>query len=194
MAPWEHYLFAQFKSTPLILYKHMECIYTDSCGRKRKGILVTCKECSKEFPTRKDQTYDCCSKKCRSEHQSTKIEYDCAQCQQKFFIRPSRLNGSKSKLLFCSRKCKDIAQRLGGIDEILPSHYGTGNKSTAYRNQYRRLNNTEKLSCFRCGYNEFECGIDIHHKNGDHNDMSKENLLALCAPCHRALHFKFWSL
>ena len=83
---------------------------------------------------------------------------------------------------------------IGGIKEIMPPHYGTGKYSDAYRRAYKTLNNIDKLVCKRCDYCEFECGIDIHHINKNRNDNSIENLIALCSPCHKALHCKCWCL
>lgn len=43
--------------------------------------------------------------------------------------------------------------------------------------------------CSRCGFvPEDICQLDTHHINEDHRDNSPENLVTLCANCHRLLH------
>jgi len=76
----------------------------------------------------------------------------------------------------------------------------------------------EKITCIRCGYNEFPCGIDEHHlkydggknHNNFHHTLSvymhrlcletfqkrflERDTIFLCSNCHRALHYGYWSL
>lgn len=166
--------------------------YVDSVGHKRKGIKVSCHTCQKSFLTRKDQAARYCSRKCFHSAQRRRVTHNCAYCGKLFELRQSRI--SKSGLHCCSKKCKDRAQRIGGVTKMLPSHYGTGSSSASYRAEYHRLTGLEKLACGRCGYDEFECGIDIHHLDSDRQNNKKENLFALCAPCHRALHNGLWQI
>lgn len=40
--------------------------------------------------------------------------------------------------------------------------------------------------CFRCGFiPEHSRQLDVHHRNGNHRDDRVENLVTLCANCHR---------
>src|SRR5208282_827246 len=59
----------------------------------------------------------------------------CATCGKDFQTPISRIRRSKSGFHFCSRACKDIAQRLDGIKEIHPAHFGTAttSDSSTYR-------------------------------------------------------------
>ena len=86
-------------------------------------------------------------------------------------------------------KCKDEAQKIGGIKEIMPPHYGTAEKET-----YRELFQQSEFICRRCGYNEFVGCVDIHHIDENHKNNEKANLMPLCATCHKALHWKLWKL
>lgn len=166
--------------------------FTDSTGKKRQGIEVACATCGQLFQSRSDQVRKFCSLECRSAAAKTEVKLSCASCGDEFVRTPSKLKCSRSGIYFCSRKCKDDAQRLGEIEAILPSHYGTSScrNSEFYRKVYK--SHYGDLRCGRCGYDEFECGIDIHHLDGCYTNNEKENLFALCAPCHRALHNKLW--
>ena len=108
----------------------------------------------------------------------------------KFLQNQSKQSQSKSGLFFCSRKCKDEAQQLGGIKAIMPNHYGTANGTLSYRDKFEN----SELVCRRCGYNEFTCGVDIHHIDKDRTNNDKSNLIPLCSNCHKALHFRHWKL
>lgn len=155
------------------MYNHL--MFTGKDGRRRKGVLVSCKTCGKEFATRIDQPGKYCSKLCQCLGSRNRSTLECTWCKRKFERIVSALKLSKSGLYFCCRNCKDDAQILGGIKEIMPDHFGKGNGQYTYRKTYKRLYRVNKLTCTRCGYNE------------------KENLLALCICCHRALHNKQWS-
>ena len=55
--------------------------------------------------------------------------------------------------------------------------------------------------CLRCGYFEFECSLDVHHKKKSKNldwQCSKfqdwNNLIFLCRNCHHALHQGKWKI
>jgi hypothetical protein len=166
--------------------------FSNTDGQKRKGVVLSCELCQKEFISRKDQLRRFCSKECSSLDRRKREISTCANCNIEFETKLSCQKASKSGFRFCSRACKDKAQCIGGIKEIMPPHFGTGKSSRAYRNLYRQLTQNENLCCLRCSYNEFECGIDIHHIDRDRNNNVLENLIALCAPCHRALHCGYW--
>lgn len=43
--------------------------------------------------------------------------------------------------------------------------------------------------CEMCGYTPFfRVALDVHHRDGDKNNNEPENLMTLCASCHRELH------
>lgn len=180
------------KIVSTLLYKVMDTIqFIDASGRKRRGIERICPVCGKAFITRVDQPFETCGKECRWKLRSQKGSKTviCAWCKKECVKLKSKLKGSKSGLYFCCRSCKDQAQRLGGIKEIMPPHYGTA-EETGYRSKF----STNELYCRRCGYKEFTCGVDVHHIDKDHSNVEKENLIPLCSPCHRGLHWGLWDL
>lgn len=157
-----------------------------------KKIIKQCLYCEQDFKT--EQRYvdrghgKFCSLKCSANYQAEhkpkpKPNVECAYCSKKFYLNASSQKKSKSGLFFCSRTHKNAAQRIGGIKEIQPSHYGTS--VTDYRGlALRELPN----QCNRCGYNKFSQALQVHHidENRDNNELS--NLEILCPTCHWEHH------
>lgn len=132
-----------------------------------------------------------CSRKCSGEYKSKNIKpkapnVSCAYCNDNFYIPSSKKRNSKSGLYFCCREHKDQAQRIGGIKEIMPPHYGETQQN--YRYIVFRDNNKPR-QCERCQYNKHKAAIVVHHKdrNRENNDIS--NLEVLCANCHAIEHW-----
>jgi predicted RNA-binding Zn-ribbon protein involved in translation (DUF1610 family) len=120
------------------------------------------------------------------------VKFTCAKCGNSFYSKPSRINNSKSGLLFCSRKCKDEAQRIGGIKEIQPPHYKDGLFN--YRqNAFREYDH----KCNRCGYDKVVEILQVHHIDENRENNQIENLEILCPNCHEENHHynksgRFW--
>lgn len=175
-----------------------------SDGKKRKATRVVCENCTKETLQRTTNRSAArfCSQKCGSEYQSrTKsVDVACKWCEKAFRRKQSSLLNSKSGFYFCSRTCKDEAQKLGGIKEIQPPHFGTRTRPKPRKrknnnhNTHRKLFTESEFVCIRCGYKEFTGSVDIHHKDFNHLNNDKSNLLPLCANCHRALHYGKWKI
>lgn len=109
----------------------------------------------------------------------------CTNCNTSFHKSESKKKGSKSGLYFCSRICKDTAQRIGGIKEIQPDHYKDGlynYREVAFRNFEKECNN--------CGYNEHIEILQVHHIDRNRKNNSPENLKILCPNCHMWNHYK----
>jgi hypothetical protein len=83
----------------------------------------------------------------------------CAFCGVEFYLNNSKQKGSKSGLFFCSRAHKDTAQRIGGIEDIMPTHYGTGNGSYDYR---KRAFDTYPHECAVCGWKEYPEVLEVN--------------------------------
>lgn len=106
----------------------------------------------------------------------------CAYCDKKFYKSPSRK--SKSGLFFCCRDHKDLAQRIGGLKEIQPDHYGDG--SWNYREIAFRSYPEE---CDRCGFDLVSNVLEVHHIDRDRCNNEVTNLEVLCPTCHRLEHY-----
>ena len=161
--------------------------FVEKNGKRREGITKNCLNCFEEFIARTDDEKSpvYCGKKCYQLSRRKRESVVCSQCGKGVSKTPSQIRKSKSGLFFCSKKCKGKAQRIGGIKEIMPPHYGTSTRN------YRELYEGDFI-CRRCGYEEFSCGVEIHHLDGDSKNNNQENFMPLCACCHRALHQKLW--
>lgn len=153
-------------------------------------MLKGCLSCGNEFDApirevnRGNGKY--CSKHCFTESRrglkivEHKPNVICAMCGTAFYKSLDRQENSKSGLFFCAKICKDNAQRLGGIKDIQPGHYGTG-ISTYRQNALRLLLN----ECNICGYNSYTKVLEIHHKDGDRTNNEVDNLEVLCPTHHK---------
>lgn len=160
-------------------------------------IKKYCLNCNLEFNAPKREINrgngKFCSMKCSGVYngkQRPKLipNVTCTLCYKHFYKNFSEKKGSKSGLFFCSRDCKDKAQKIGGIKEIMPSHYGTAAPDNHQR--YRRIafSNKPKI-CERCGYDKHPAAIIVHHKDRDRMNDDITNLEVLCANCHLIEHY-----
>lgn len=170
--------------------------FTEKDGRRRKGVIVKCKFCKSTFITRKNTPASYCKPECGYQARQVREPYQCSFCNKTFTRSILKKKNSRHGFFFCSRHCKDSAQRIGGISEIMPPHYGTSTKrdATRYRMLFKEMNGIDRLFCVRCGYDEFETSVDIHHVDFNCLNNMKENLMSLCTCCHRALHLREWKI
>lgn len=166
----------------LLRFQHKDGKY------RNNGLERICPVCSTTFVTRADQPSTTCGTRCRGVAARNRVEVKCAQCGKDFELPLNRIKIPRSGLHFCCRLCKDTAQRIGGIKEIQPAHYGTGPED------YRAKFAPDELVCKRCGYDEFSVSVQIHHIDHNRENNDRDNLMPLCANCHWALHNNKWFL
>jgi len=53
------------------------------------------------------------------------------------------------------------------------------------KKRYRQYKNT---LCSRCGFVGDPCQLDVHHIDRNHQNNAIDNLITLCANCHRLEH------
>lgn len=171
----------EYMSTVLKEYKKL-----DTQGKNRLYVDFVCDQCGKVHHKQKRQMkheHNYCSRECVHLARQNRVTCECANCGKAFQKRPSSLRNSKSGLFFCCRECKDSAQKIGGITDIMPPHYGNGKanyRDIAFREMPRQ--------CSRCGYDEYPQIIQVHHKDGDRNNNDIINLEPLCPNCHAIEH------
>lgn len=108
----------------------------------------------------------------------------CAWCDQPFYRTLSGQRSSRSGLFFCCREHKDIAQRIGGLEEIQPGHYRNGEK------RYRALAfRSYPNECASCGYRKYPEILEVNHKDCDRSNNAVDNLEILCRNCHAEFHY-----
>lgn len=157
---------------------------------EHKRILMKqgCSACSKIYYTRKHNPAKYCSKDCQ--YASNRVELKCGYCEKQFIRKKSNLVNSRSGIYFCSRECKDLAQRLeSGLTDIYPAHYGNGNGIYNYR---EKAFSGLPIKCNKCGYDEIEKMLDVHHKDGNRTNNTIDNLEILCVWCHALETRKNW--
>lgn len=134
-----------------------------------------------------------CSRKCSATYNANhrpkpEPNVNCAFCGVKFYLNDAKKKNSKSGLFFCCRLHKDSAQRIGGIEEIMPSHYGTGRPDITYRRKvFDTMGRPKK--CELCGYDKHEAAIIVHHKDRNRMNDAEDNLQVLCCNCHAIEHW-----
>lgn len=157
-------------------------------------VTKNCLYCDKEFKAdvkELNRGYGLfCSRSCSAYHNAAKKmkpipNCRCSLCNAPFY-RSSTKQSSKSGHLFCSRLCKDVAQRIESeFRDLWPSHYGGARsdyRSIAFRIWDRK--------CDVCGYDEHPEVIEVHHRDGNRSNNEISNLQPLCPTCHRVAHFK----
>lgn len=154
----------------------------DNWGKWRRGQEIQCLSCNKCIITRLDRSSKYCSKVCSDLGRKKEVIVTCTYCNKEFVKKPSSLQNSKSGLYFCTRQCKDLAQKIAnGLQEIWPDHYNTG--LATYRNQI------DITTCVGCGCSDY-WKLIVHHVNGNRDNNSLENLEVVCANCHCNRHSK----
>jgi hypothetical protein len=166
-----------------------------------KTIIKQCEVCGISFEVRLSEVKRgngrLCSRKCVGKKKANAPKkppnVKCAYCEVEFYKAAYTRAQSKSGLYFCCREHKDAAQRIGGVEEIQPAHYGTGQR-VDYRSKALREYGEQ---CQRCGYNLFPEVLQAHHKDRNRQNNALENLEVLCPTCHMEEHFLtrtgFWS-
>lgn len=149
-------------------------------GSIRKMYRKFC-SCGNEFFVPKHKYYKVryCSISCASKAKQNRETIICANCQQLFERPVSDKNNSKTGTYFCSRRCKDEAQGIDGIEVIQPPHYKDGVSS--YR---ARAFKYYGAKCSICGYSEHPLMLDVDHIDSDRSNNKLDNLQVLCVWCH----------
>lgn len=169
--------------------------------KERETVDKVCRGCNKTFAAdlrehKRGYAHFCTStcsavyfgKKRKEETAQRFPNTICATCAKTFWRAPSKQKLAKSGFQFCSRVCKENAQRIDSdlmIAEIQPTHYKTG--ASAYRAKAIRLHGA---ICNRCGYCKYEKLLDVHHKDRNRENVSGSNLEVLCVRCHLEDHYE----
>jgi hypothetical protein len=158
--------------------------------KQKKGIDINCKCCDKLFyvPSYRSKTAKFCSIDCQNHKQYNKSKHKCKQCNKEFEDSPSRIG----KRVFCSQDCYSENQRIykdtklkRKAQKILVENKRGINWSANNRKYVFAL---KPKKCEKCGYDEYDFCLDIHHIDMNANNNNINNLAVLCVICHKKLH------
>ena len=168
----------------------------ESDGKRRLAVRTKCVTCGapfwakQRFRVRGKAKY--CGRKCARAAQRRRVKLECSRCGVSFERPPSKVTG-RHGLVFCSRRCKDLTQRLSsGPSLIQPTHYTDGQYV-----DYRKLAFDRYAHCCAnpmCGWDEDPRILEVHHFDGDRMNNEPENLVILCPICHRKVTSGFYRL
>nr|UVX93628.1 MAG: NinG protein [Bacteriophage sp.] len=116
--------------------------------RKGNGsVKRICAFCGKEFITytwRGAGKY--CSHKCATN--ATKVEHipnvKCCVCNKPIYIKPSRLERSKTKMFTCSKECMGKMRSKIFVGELNPNYNNINNLIPLTRSEHTSIHNNEK--------------------------------------------------
>src|SRR5258706_2460066 len=149
-------------STPHPEHSHQvpdenEYIVSDQWDGRTSRLYRKVCECVSFFwiPKHKYNKLLYCSLACSAKAQRNQEQLVCAYCHQQFERRPGDKR-SKTGHYFCSRRCKDAAQGIEGIDQFSSPRTNTGAGS------YRvRAIKSFGAKCSQCGYSEHPKMLDV---------------------------------
>lgn len=119
-----------------------------------------------------------CSRSCYGQLQrKPRALLMCGTCNKPF----ERLLGAKhssSGFVFCSRSCKDRAQRTGGVKsvQLRPNDHPQRYRQHALARFGAR--------CKNCGFDADPAMLDVDHIDSDRSNRRLDNLQVLCVWCH----------
>lgn len=149
-------------------------IISDSWDGKTRNLYShLCLSCAKQFfaPLKANAKY--CSRECMGLHRRTRVKVSCFRCFEKFERQLNKVR----EINYCSRKCKEEDQQIGG--PLALPHYGDG--VSEYRNRALRQYGKK---CNSCNFDEEERMLDVHHKDSNRANGNIDNLEVLCVWCH----------
>jgi hypothetical protein len=159
----------------------------NNTGKKRYGKIHSCKICTRNFLIRNDWIGSVfyCSKFCSSQSREEKIQLNCAWCKKDIQKTKSRMNNSKHGFHFCGRICKEEAQKIGGIEEIQPSHYQDGSKAYSER-AFKHYG----YKCVDCNVT-MKAFLQVHHIDSNRDNGALDNLEVVCNMHHMLRHMRY---
>ena len=160
--------------------------------------MYTCQRCQKQFDP-KDQNprhlkrnpprY--CSRACGQPNRKAAVILTCRQCGRDFERKRYMADWSQERGPFCGFDCYGRWQTAHTTGRKNPNFVATSNRQGAGQIERNRL-----LALERDGYACRQCGsthrLHVHHETpwepGQTDPHALDNLVTLCASCHRKRH------
>ena len=163
--------------------------------RPRKGSVLLCKYCNKEFYNgRKDRLRKYCSPKCTGLDQKKTINKICKVCNKKFTTIPSAIK--YRNVQYCSKLCAGKAQttKVVGVTKGNKVRKGLLAKCQRTINRYIRLRDCKGnggTNCISCNvwyeFSKLDAGHFIPITSSAVR-FDEKNINAQCIKCNRYLH------
>jgi 5-methylcytosine-specific restriction endonuclease McrA len=158
----------------------------------KNGKTLTCVACNKEYyvPLFRVHTSKFCSTHCQKVSAFPTLEKECLHCKKTF-----KTSSSRVKQRFCGEECrweyKDAEKEKKHKERFLKKAKRGGNISRRYRKLAFMF---KEKKCQVCAYDEYDFCLDVHHLDEDRKNNELDNLIILCAMCHRKVHKKIIDL
>lgn len=157
-------------------------------------MQLKCSHCSKLFERDLGQVNQSKQRGCQDTfcsldcfYRAKKIKHsiivNCSNCGKKIIKTKSAAAKSKTGNLYCSRKCS--ASKNNTLFKSAENHPNYKNGISLYRK--KALIAFEDLKCSQCGFKDIRA-LEVHHKDKNRKNNDLENLLLLCANCHKIIH------
>jgi hypothetical protein len=150
-------------------------------------MKVKCTYCKAEVEKRptdvKRYKTHFCNRECANNHRKSKKvlkEVVCDCCGKTIHKTRNQLRNSKTGRYYCDNTCKNkhVAQlRWKDVDN-----------TKSHRSRSKTVKENANNACQCCGYNEDKRMLDVHHKDGNHQNNTWENLCCICVWCHNLHH------
>ena len=161
---------------------------------RKTGVPMTCQQCGQSFlamDSRPNRPTKYCSRSCRDAARTTRVNLTCRQCGQAFERKAYMSNWSQERGPFCSFRCYGEWQHQNTQGPANPNFRPESSRRGAGQWERNRLAALE-----RDGHRCQDCGsthrLHVHHlREWDQNDPAThglDNLLTVCASCHRRRH------
>lgn len=125
-----------------------------------------------------------CTKECynKSKSESKRIECSCANCGKTISKTITEIKKSKTGNVYCSKSC--AVSKNNKDFKKYENHPNYINGITTYRE--RKLEISEN-KCEDCGLEDIRV-LEVHHLDKNRKNNKMENLVILCANCHKIRH------
>ena len=151
--------------------------------------MKICVQCHAEFdPVNERPSHPAkfCSRKCRDDARTTRVQLVCVQCHQPFRRKAYMAEWSRERGPFCCFACYGQWQsdHCTGPENPTYSQESVRRDSWNWKHARRLALCRDQGRCSQCGSKN---RLHVHHLNGaDNHELG--NLATLCASCHRKRH------
>lgn len=157
-------------------------------------MIVKCDKCGKEFEKSDKRAKESlkrgwkmfCSDECKKSYKTKKVICECVNCGKTFERMLSQIRGAT----FCSKSCANSYHNSERVGEKNPNYVDGAHKGRDYLTKAFR---TYEWVCTICGNDDNDV-IEVHHIDKNRTNSDVDNLICLCANCHRKVHRGSYSI